>query len=154
MGLISRVSSRTYRNLSKRPKKSPTMKLSKPLLLISLSLLISTKFINAQEDIDDDEEEKIEQEVMDEMINENPEVSEELQKEMATGIVDTRNYPGRVIHRKKVVSKVPAAGQALEFEYEIWNVGNSEITDIELIDETFTDDSQYEVAKKVTIKKD
>jgi len=134
------------------------MKLSKPLLLLSLSLLISTKFIRAQEDEDIDEEEEIieeelEQEVLDDVISENAEVSEEIQKEIASGIVDTSNYPGRIISRKKVVSKVPAAGQALEFEYTIWNVGNSDVTDIELVDDSFTSDN-YETVKRIDIKKD
>lgn len=131
------------------------MKFLTPFLFLVVTLFIATK-LRAQEDEEEMEIEDIiddEAEVLEETISE-PEISEELAKEIASGIVDTRNYPGRVIHRKKVVSEVPAAGQALEFEYEIWNVGNSEITDIVLIDETFTDDSQYEVAKKVTIKKD
>ena len=145
----------------KKLKKFKKMKFLTPFLFLVLTLFIATK-IRAQEDEDEqdleeeiiDQEDIIEEDIIEENAEEVPEISEELAKEIQSGIVDTRNYPGRIIHRKKVISKVPAAGQPLEFEYEIWNVGNSDITDVELIDETFTDADQFETPVKVTIKKD
>lgn len=134
------------------------MKLINFSLLITLAFLCLIKNIHAQEEdeqeIDDEIEiEDVEQEVLEETIQENAEISEELQKELATGIVNTSNYPGRIISRKKVISKVPAAGQVLEFEYTIWNVGNSDVSDIELVDDSFTSEN-FENQKMINIRKD
>jgi len=127
------------------------MKLIRPTFwaLVVLVILGLATFTRADEDteaeiIDDEAEAEIPDSA-------EPEISEDLAKEIATGIVDTQNYPGRIISRKKVVSKVPAAGQPLEFEYTIWNVGNSDVTDVELIDNSFSSDD-FEVVKSVSIK--
>jgi hypothetical protein len=123
------------------------MKLSKPFIYITFSLLLLSQFIKAQ----DDEEEIVDSDIIDDEHVE-AEPSEEMLKEISSGIVDTSLYPGRIISRKKVVSKVPAAGQALEFEYTIWNVGNSDVMDVELVDSFNGED--FEEGKSVTIKKD
>merc|ERR1711912_16363 len=79
-------------------------------------------------------------------------VDEKKAMEEATGIVDPSDYPGRVISRKKIVSKNPSAGVPLEFEYTIWNVGNTEVVDVELNDK-FAEEDWVE-ALEVSIKVD
>merc|ERR1711981_812712 len=116
------------------------MKLISAKALLALTLLATTFVVMAQDD--DVDEAEIEEEPVDEV----------KAAEDATGIVDPSNYPGRVISRKKVASKNPAAGFPLDFEYTIWNVGNSDVVDVELVDEFSADD--FTEAKKVTIKVD
>lgn len=132
------------------------MKLQRPLIYITAALLFITNFVSAQEDdeieIEDQEDQAVDAEVMDELNAEAQETSEEMLKEISTGIVDTSNYPGRIISRKKVVSKVPAAGQELEFEYTIWNVGNSDVVDVELVDNSYGSE-EFEQSKTVTMKR-
>lgn len=132
------------------------MKLQRPLIYVTAALLFITNFVSAQEDdeieIEDQEDHAVDAEVMDELNAEAQETSEEMLKEISTGIVDTSNYPGRIISRKKVVSKVPAAGQELEFEYTIWNVGNSDVVDVELVDNSYGSE-EFEQSKTVTMKR-
>lgn len=136
------------------------MKLAKQLLLAVFCLLLITKFTFANEDEDDEMEiEDVETEVIEnedlslDEADSDPAMTEAQEKEIASGIIDTSSYPGRIISRKKVISKVPAAGQPLEFEYTIWNVGNSNIENVELIDNTFSAEDFVE-AKTVSIKKE
>jgi len=128
------------------------MKLIKFSLFTILALICFFK-VNANDDEEEIIEEELEQEILDEVVNESAEVPEHVAKEQATGIVEPINYPGRIVSRKKVISKVPAAGQPLEFEYTIWNVGNSDVSDIELIDDSFNSDD-FESSVNVNIKKD
>lgn len=126
------------------------MKLSKAAFVyLPLCLLLLSNFITAQ----DDEEEIIDSDIIDDELAAEAEPSEEMLKEISSGIVDTSLYPGRIISRKKVISAVPAAGQPLEFEYTIWNVGNSDVMDVELVDNSFGGDD-FEEVKSVTIRKD
>jgi hypothetical protein len=108
------------------------MKLMKSVQLIALFACAATVF--AQEDVDAEE---VAEEVVD--IDEAPEdlrveVDEKKELEDSTGVVDPADYPGRVIHRKKIITANPAANVPLEFEYTIWNLGNTDVVDIELND--------------------
>lgn len=127
------------------------MKLSKPLFYFTACLVLATQILAQDDDEIEIDSEVLDSEIMEEMEAE-AEPSEEMLKEISSGIVDTSNYPGRIISRKKVISKVPAAGQELQFEYTIWNVGNSDVMDVELVDNSY-DSENFEVAKTVTIKK-
>lgn len=139
------------------------MKLSKTFLLLGCTLLlVSSAFAN------EDEEADIEAEVEDEeaaetiddpdiIDDEQPEftesveeIDEETLQEQSSGIVDTTKYPGRIISRKKVNGKYPAVGIPLEFTYTIWNVGNSDVLDVELIDKL--DDANFSGSDEVKIK--
>merc|ERR1712228_859778 len=135
MGLISRVSSRTYRKNNNLLNKMKLMKSG----LVAMALLACAATVFAQEDEADVEEEVVEEPV-----------DEKKAMEEATGIVDPSDYPGRVISRKKIISKNPAAGVPLEFEYTIWNVGNTEVVDVELNDK-FSEEDWVE-ALEVSIK--
>jgi len=129
------------------------MKISAKVLL-ALTLLGSVALVAyAQEDADEEAEVEVEDDVeSDEAEIEEEPVDEVKAAEDATGIVDPSNYPGRVISRKKISSKNPAVGFPLEFEYTIWNVGNSDVVDVELVDEFNAED--FTEAKKVNIKVD
>lgn len=116
-----------------------------------LSLAFTLAFVSAQEFEDEmevlepeaefaseSEAVEVEQEVEDETDVEEDPMEEIKAKEKETGIVDPINYPGRLISRKKCLSKDAAAGQPIEFEYSLWNVGNSDVLDIEVSDDAFT----------------
>lgn len=121
------------------------MKVSMKLLIVTLiaGMVVCTF---AQEDEDDVVVDEVE--VDDEAEIEEEPVDEVKVKEEATGIVDPSNYPGRVISRKKILTKNPAAGNAIEFEYTIYNVGNTDISDITVTDDTYLDEDWTE-AKKI-----
>jgi len=112
------------------------MKLMKSVVAIALFACAATVF--AQEEADVEEEAVIEAEDEADVV-EDP-VDEKKAMEEASGIVDPSDYPGRVISRKKITSKNPAAGVALQFEYTIWNVGNTEVVDVELTDKFADED--------------
>lgn len=119
------------------------MKLSmKSVLLIGLLATTIAVFAEEEEDvvIESEDEAEIEEEPIDEA---------KLMEE-ATGIVDPSNYPGRIISRKKITSKSPAAGVPLTFEYTIWNVGNTDVVDVELNDKFSEED--WSEAVEVSIK--
>merc|ERR1712110_574070 len=146
MGLISRVSSRTYRK--PKPDHPENMKLISVKSVFALTLLATT-FVTVFADEEVDEEAVIESEDEAEIEEEAP-VDEAKLMEEASGIVDPSNYPGRIISRKKITSKNPAAGVPLEFEYTIWNVGSTEVVDVELQDK-FSEEDWVE-AIEVSIK--
>merc|ERR1712062_948643 len=114
-------------------------------------MLIATTFVTVFADEDVDEEAVIESEDEAEIEEEaEAPVDEAKLMEEASGIVDPSNYPGRIISRKKIISKNPAAGVPLEFEYTIWNVGSTEVVDVELQDK-FSEEDWVE-ALEVSIK--
>lgn len=119
----------------------------KSTVFLGVAICLAGTF--AQEDVEVDIDEEVIEDEVDSEANE--EANAELEKERTTGVVDTTLYPGRVISRKKVVSKHPAAGQPLEVEYTIWNVGNTEVLDVEVIDDSYTTED-YTEAQKVQIK--
>lgn len=113
--------------------------------------LIATTFVTVFADEDVDEEAVIESDDEAEIEEEaEAPVDEAKLMEEASGIVDPSNYPGRIISRKKIISKNPAAGVPLEFEYTIWNVGSTEVVDVELQDK-FSEEDWVE-ALEVSIK--
>merc|ERR1711881_145635 len=109
MGLISRVSSRTYRYIYK-------MKISAKVILITVGLLMVSNVFAEEEDIVDEEADIVEEADDEAEVEEEP-VDEVKANEEATGIIDPANYGGRVISRKKILTKNPAAGNQIEFEY-------------------------------------
>merc|ERR1712071_247197 len=149
MGLISRVSSRTYR--TKNQLKSIKMKLMKSVQLIALFACAATVFAQQEDDV-----EEVAEEVVD--IDEAPEdlrveVDEKKELEDSTGVVDPADYPGRVIHRKKIVTTNPAANVPLEFEYTIWNLGNTDVVDVELNDRFEAGDWSETMDVKINVAK-
>jgi len=119
------------------------MKLSmKSVLLIGLLATTIAVFAEEEEDVVIESEDEAE-------IEEDP-IDEAKLMEEATGIVEPSNYPGRIISRKKITSKSPAAGVPLTFEYTIWNVGNTDVVDVELNDKFSEED--WSEAVEVSIK--
>merc|ERR1712072_412421 len=116
--------------------------------VVAIALFACAATVFAEEEADVEEEAVIEAEDEAEVV-EDP-VDEKKALEEATGIVDPSDYPGRIISRKKIISKNPAAGVPLEFEYTIWNVGNTEVVDVELNDK-FSEEDWVE-ALEVSIK--
>jgi len=106
--------------------------------VVAIALFACAATVFAEEEADVEEEAVIEAEDEAEVV-EDP-VDEKKAMEEATGIVDPSDYPGRVISRKKITSKNPAAGVPLEFEYTIWNVGNTEVVDVEVNDKFSEED--------------
>lgn len=94
----------------------------------------------------DDDEQEVEDDAEEEEVAEEP-VDEVALAEKASGIIDPSNHPGRIISRKKIVSKSPAAGQPMEVEYTIWNVGNTDVSDVEVTDESYTEEDFMEAVK-------
>jgi len=129
------------------------MKISAKKLLCA-SMLASMAFVTvfAEEDEDVDDEMEIE-DAEEELEVEQEPIDEVALAEQTTGIIDPANHPGRVISRKKILSKSPAAGQPMEVEYTIWNVGNTDVSDVEVTDESYTDEFFAE-AVKVSFKAD
>lgn len=131
------------------------MKISGKTILV-LALVASCAFITVMADEDDEAEaevDDVEVEADDEAEVEEEPIDEVAVAEQATGIIDPSNHPGRIISRKKILSKHPAAGQPMEMEYTIWNVGNSAVSDVELVDDSYSTE-EYTEAVKVTIKVD
>lgn len=118
----------------------------KNTLFLGCALLLAKTFA--------DEVEIEEEEIVDDSLDIDPideELNEILEEERKSGIVDTTNYPGRIISRKRVVSEHPAAGQPLEIEYTIWNVGNTNVLDVEVVDDSYTT-ADFTKSDKVTIR--
>merc|ERR1712072_1052673 len=106
--------------------------------VVAIALFACAATVFAEEEADVEEEAVIEAEDEAEVV-EDP-VDEKKAMEEATGIVDPSDYPGRVISRKKITGKNPAAGVPVEFEYTIWNVGNTEVVDVEVNDKFSEED--------------
>jgi len=104
-----------------------------------------TVFADDEDEIDDDDLEV--EEVDDEQEIEDEPIDEVAMAEAASGIIDPSNHPGRLISRKKILSKAPAAGQPMEVEYTIWNVGSTDVSDVELIDESWAAEDFVEAVK-------
>jgi len=125
------------------------MKLVKSVQLIALFACAATVFAQ-EDDVDAVDEEVIDVEAPDDI---RVEVDEKKELEDATGVVDPADYPGRVIHRKKIVTSNPAANVPLEFEYTIWNLGNTDVVDIELNDKFEAGDWSETVDVKINVAK-
>jgi len=128
------------------------MKLGNQLLFLIFSILFLAKLYVASSDT---ESEEMMPEIIDDDAEEGIPPSEDLEaldtEEELSGIVDTTKYPGRIISRKKVKSDTPAVGQPLTIEYTIWNVGNSDVVDVELSDDSYSAED-FSGPKKIEIK--
>jgi len=122
------------------------MKLMKFLPLLVLGTVFTAN-VFAQEDEEIDEEAEGEVEVNEDGeadVDEpqlTPEQLAELEiqtKEAATGVRDPSNHAGRIVFRKKLLDQTPAVGAPLEIEYTLYNVGNTEVTDISVSDDSWS----------------
>jgi len=133
------------------------MKLFRVVPIFLLFALLTVN-IYAQDDeeaeepvtVDDDGEADLPEEEVEELTPEEQIRRENQAREEATGILDPGAHPGRIVFRKKLETKQPAVGQPMEVEYTMWNVGDSEVFDIELVDESWSAD-EFNDATRISI---
>jgi len=125
-----------------------------PLLIIGT--VFTTKVYAQDDEMDEEMEDEGEVEVNDdgEAEVEEPTLSPEQQaeieiqmKEQATGIRDPSSHPGRIVFRKKLLTMEPAVGVPLEVEYSVYNVGNTDVTEVRVDDTTWSTDDFSDAAE-------
>jgi len=122
------------------------MKLFKFLPILVLGTVFTSSVFAEEDEIDTEGEVEINEDGEAEVDDEpslTPEQLAELEiktKEQTTGVRDPSNHPGRIVFRKKLMSPTPAVGIPMDVEYTLYNVGNSEVTDIEVTDDSWSAD--------------